>query len=845
MPAGEGAPNAGLGHWYGLCKRYRMLKNFTLLFLRNLRRQKLFTFINLLGLSVSIGSTLLIYLYVRQEFSYDNFHHGADRIYRVNQTFIWAEKDNHQFGSTGPGVAFALKEELPEVEFIARLHSRGDLIVTSNQDPANVKSYVESRIVVADSNFFKMFNFPLLQGNPETALRGVQQVVLSESTARKYFGEENPIGKRLMIGTSEEQMDCEVTGVIIDRPENTYIEYDILLSMDSYPVINRLSWSWVWTQLETYVRFREGTDMDNTREKLVALPKKYADLTLRRAMNTTYDEFVKSGKKWELFLQPLTSIHLPPETVYNRISTAGNITIVYALIGSAVFIILLSCVNFMNLSTAQFLRRMKEAGIRKVLGIGRRELIFQYVMEAVVFCLLGSLTGVALMEFLLPTFNTISGKSLEFHPLSDMPLLAALGTLVLMMGVVSGTYPAVFLTSFNPVQAIKGKVRSGQEGKLLRNGLVVFQFSASIVLMLCTAIVFQQLNFINEKDLGFNKENLIVLNNVEVVKGRQALADAIKNLQGIEEVTRATSLPPYLWGGDTFTASGMDNRTFNMNFTTTDEHFIPTLGVRLLFGRNFSADIPADTSRVIINEATVKRIGWELNESVIGKLIEYDDLKAEVIGVVSDFNYWPLQTEIEPMGMFHINSAKLVGEGAKEFLGMRIHFEDQRQWNSLVEGLQKIWKQHAGNTAFEYQFVDDNFSKSFKTEEQFSKALTVMAGLAIMIAGLGLLGMIVYSLELRTKEIGIRKISGASAWNIILLISRSYSFLILAAFVIGAPLSWWMMDKWLSGFAYRIAPSPWLFAGVGVGTLIVAISITFYHSLKAALTNPVEVLKDE
>jgi len=822
-----------------------MAKNFFLLFFRNLRRQRLFTTINLLGLSVSIASTLIIYVYVRQELSYDQFHSKADRIYRVNQTFIWGESDHHQFASTGPGVAFALRDELPEIELISRLHTRGDLVVTNDQDPNSVKSFVEEHVLVADSNFFQMFNFPMIQGDPNTALRLAQTVVLSESMARKYFGDQNPIGQRLKIGTAGDQMDCEVTGVVKDRPENTYIEFDFLLSMASFPVISRMSWSWVWTQLETFVRFREGTNMDNTLIKLQEIPKKHAEETLRRAMNITYDEYIKSGKKWELFLQPLTAIHLPKETVYNRIATAGNITVVYALIGSAFFIVLLSCVNFMNLSMAQFLRRMKEAGIRKVLGINRATLIWQYILEALVFCALGAMAGIAMVEFLLPAFNTLSGKLLTFQPFTDQSLLLAILGLTLLMGLMSGIYPALYLTSFNPVRALKGKLGSGENGKALRNGMVVFQFSTSIVLILCTAIVFQQLNFINTKDVGFDKENLLVLNNVEGVKSREALADAVRNLSGVQAATRATSLPPYLWGGDTFTASGMNNRTFNMNFTTIDEHFIPALRVRLLYGRNFSADIPADTTRVILNEAAIQRIGWDLDESVIGKKIEYEGATSEVIGVVSDFNYWPLQVDIEPMGLFHIKSAKLVGEGPKEFIGMRIQAEGPDQWKSLMGQLESIWKQHTPSAPFEYQFMDDNFSKSFKTEEQFGKALTVMAVLAILIAGLGLLGMIVYSLELRTKEIGIRKVSGASTWNIMVLISAGYTYLILAAFLIGAPLTWWLMNQWLSTFAYRVEPSPWLFAGVGIGTMAIAIAITSYHSMKAASTNPVDVLKDE
>ena len=821
-----------------------MLKNFALLFVRNLRRQKLFSTINLLGLSVTVASTLLIYLFVTHELSYDRFHTGAERVFRVNQTFIWGENDNHQFGSTGPGVAFALQEELAEVELISRLHTRGELIVTNLEAQGTTPSFVETRVVVADSNFFRMFNFPLVHGNPETVLRDAQTMVISETVARKYFGDENPIGKKLRVGTAEEQLDYEVTGVAKDRPNNTYIEFDMLISMASFPVIDRMSWSWVWTQLETYVRFREGTDMANTTAKLKEIPRKHADLTLRRAMNVTYDEYVKSGKKWELFLQPLTSIHLPSQITYNRIGTSGNIIIVYALAGSALFIILLSCVNFMNLSMAQFLRRMKEAGIRKILGIGRAELTLQYFLEAFTFCILAAILGVSMAQLALPGFNLISGKEL-YLDFQDGTLWLAVSALVAAMAVLSGLYPAVFLTRFSPVDAVKGKLKTGNQGMTLRHSLVVFQFSASIVLILATMVVYQQLNHMSEKHLGFDKENLLTVKNVEIVKGREALAEAARALPGAVEVTRATSLPPYIWGGDSFTASGMDGKTFPLNFTTTDDHFVPAFGVKLLVGRNFSADIPADTGRVILNETAIARIGWTLDESVIGKEIVNEGSRFEVIGVVSDFNYWPLQAEIQPLGLFHVKSARLIGDGAREFLAVRVQAGDADQWRNFISNLETLWKQHAGDSPFEYQFVDDGFARSFKTEEQLGQSLTVMAALAILIASLGLLGMIVYSLELRTKEIGIRKVSGASTWNILVLISRSYSVLIVVAFALGAPLAWWMTNQWLSMFAYRITLSPWLFVGVGLGTLGVAIAITSYHSVKAAMTNPVDVLKDE
>lgn len=824
-----------------------MIRYYFILFVRNLSRQKLFSFINLLGLTVSIASTLLIYLYVRHEFSYDRFHKNAHRVYRVNQTFIWGERPDHQFASTGPGVATALKEELPEVELITSIHSPGNFIISYDNPEKEVVSFEEEGILAADSNFFRMFNFPFVKGDPATVLRQAQTIVMAESTAKKYFGDEEPLGKLVLIGIGEDQKTYEVTGVVTDTPDNSYIEFDALLSMTSFPIVKRLYWSWVWTQLETYVRFTENTNIENTRIKLAEIPRIHAEETLRRTQGLTYDEYIKTGKKWELFLQPLTSIHLPSGVVYNRINPPGNLTIIYSLIGAAAFIILLSCVNFMNLSMAQFTRRIKEASIRKILGLGRKELSANYFLEALTFCLIALAAGLALTELFLPGFNLIAGKTLEISLLNDPGLIVSMLGLVLFMAVVSGGYPALFLTAFHPVEAMKGKLKSGREGKTFRNGLVVFQFSVSIVLIVCTVIVFEQLNYMSEKDLGFDKENLLVLKHVESVNDGESLVNATMTVPGVVNATWCTSLPPTVWGGDSFTAEGMDNKTFPLNYTSSDEQFIPTLDIKLKLGRNFSKDTPGDENRVILNETALKRIGWKIDESALGKKIEIPgaEVRFEVVGVVADFNFWSLQAAMEPMGIFHIKNNDVSGTGPRRFIAMRIAAQNSESWQATFSGLNKLWKQHAAGTPFEYAFVDQSFADTFRAQQQFGKALTVMAGLAIMIASLGLLGVIIFSLENRTKEIGIRKVSGASVWDIVTLISQGYTKLILIAFVIGAPLSYWMMKQWLQDFAFRISPSLWVFVWVGIGTLAIAILITSYHTVKAALTNPVEVLKDE
>jgi putative ABC transport system permease protein len=760
-----------------------MIKNYILLFVRNLQRQKLFSVINLLGLTVSIASTLIIYLYVAHEFSYDSFHPNIDRLYRVNQTFIWAQDANGQFSRTGPGVAHAIKEELPEVEMVSSFHTPGDFIVSYVTQKGDVIAFEENKILAADSNFFKVFNYRLIKGDEGSALTLANTLLMTRSTAEKYFGDENPVGKMVRLGglSGESGVSYEITGVLEDTPVNSTMDFEILLSMKSFPAVEKRYWSWVWTQLETFVLLKPNTSIDLVREKLKTIPRKRAEESIQGAMGMSYDEYVRSGKKWELFLQPITSLHLPEVPVAGSFPDVGNLKIIYSFIGAAIFIVLLSCINFMNLSAAQFTRRIKEASIRKILGLGKKELGLSYFFEALIFCLIAMGTAYALTQLLLPGFNLLTGKNLHLTLFNDPKIGVGLLAMTLLMASISSSYPAVFLTAFNPVNAIKGKSKVGREGKTFRNGLVVFQFSVSIILIICTAIVFQQLKYASEKDMGFDKDNLVVLHHAEAAK------------------------------------NGETN--------------------------------PGDSMRIVLNESAVHRIGWQLDESVIGKHVMYpnngvEGLGFEVIGVIADFNYWSISSPIEALAIFHSKN-NYVYDGTKSFLVVKVKPQDADAWQTTLDGLKNQWKTVAGHTPFEYSFVDENFAKTFSTQQQFGKVLTIMATLAILIASLGLLGMIVYSLEQRTKEIGIRKVSGASVYNILVLISRGYTKLILIAFVIAAPLAYYLMQFWLMDFAYAIKPSVWIFILAGGCTLLLAVVITGYHSIKAALTNPVEVLRDE
>lgn len=819
-----------------------MLKYYTLLFIRNLKRQKLFSVINLLGLTAGIASTLLIYLYVQHEFSYDRFHTKANQIYRINQTFIWGDHDDNQFASLGPGVAYAIQQDIPEVKAVTRVYPPGNFLVRRTDNTRDIKAFDERGIFAVDTNFLQVFTFPLIKGDASTALKEPNSIILTSSSAAKYFGDEDPLGKFLQLGEGKEATTYAVTGVTADVPENSYITFDMLVSMNSFPRIMRSNDLWLWTMFETFVLLDERTSPEVLQAKLKPLPRKYAGTTLEQSMYQTFDEYIQSGKQWELFVQPLSSIRLHSSNIYNRLNDVGNIRIVYVLIGVEIFIILLSCINFMNLSTAQYTRRIKESSLRKILGSNKNQLALHFFTEALMFCLVAAVIGLGCTQLVLPFFNYLTSSTLSLNLFDGQVLLVLFG-LVLLMSLLSGSYPAIFLSKFSPVEAMKGKLRTGKQGKLLRNGLVTFQFSISMILLVSTIVVFQQLQYLAQKDIGFNRENLLVINRAEWINDEKTFLHAIGNLKGVQEASWSSSVPPNLYDGDQFKAQG-SGKVSPLNYAKSDEKFVTTLDLKILMGRNFSESVAGDKDRVILNENAVKAFGWLVNEEVIGKVVEYPGRGAyEVIGVVRDFNYWSLQSPIQPMAIFH-HQSNVFSAGAK-FVVLRVTAENTQDADALIAQVQQQWQKFAGDKPFQYEFVDDAFEQSLNAEKKFSQVLVIFAGLAILIACFGLLGMIIYTLEQRTKEIGIRKVIGASVVSIWTLLVKEYAYLILISIAVSIPVCIWLLQGWLEDFNYRIEMTPWAFIWAGLSILITSLTVTSYHVIKVALTNPVEVLKDE
>lgn len=824
-----------------------MLRYSLLLFVRNLKRQKLFSAINLLGLTAGIVSTLLIYLYVQQELSYDRFHEKADNIYRINQTFIWGDHDPNQFASLGPGVAYAIISDIPEAKEVVRVHPAGDYIVTNAVSKTDIRSFDQTGILAADSNFFNVFTFPLLKGNEKTALKKPASVILTEKSALKYFGTTDAFGKLLQFSTiipsGKIEFTCEVTGIAKDLPENSYIQFDMLMSINTNPRVARSNEQWFWTMFETFVLLDDKATPEALQAKLDLLPRKYAGPWLERAAGQTFDDYLKSGKNWELFVQPFTSIRLHSSNIYNRLSDVGNIKIVYVLIGIMVFIVLLSCINFMNLSTAQYLRRIKESSLRKILGSNQNQLTLHFFSEAFMFCCIAALVGLGITQLVLPFYNMLAGTNLKLGLGSASEITFVIVGLIVLMSILSGSYPAIFLSRHSAVEAMKGKLRTGRQGKLLRNGLVTFQFFISMTLVVSTIVVFQQMRFLAQKDIGFNRANLMVLNRVEWINDPTALRNELKNIPGVEQAAWSSSVPPDLYDGDSFKREGSDI-LMPLNFCKADEAFAKTLELDIKIGRNFSEEIPGDKQRVILNETAVKSFGWNVDESVLGKKIEYPGGGTfEIVGITRDFHYWSIQSPIQPMAIFHKDGSMYSGQN--HFMVMRVKPGDTEQLKTLITAVNKSWSKFAGDHPFQYSFVDDSFNRAFQSEEKFSHGLTVFAALAILIASFGLLGMIIYTLEQRLKEIGIRKVVGASVSGIWLLMIREYVYLIFTAIVLSVPVCIWLLNNWLEDFSHHTTISPMAFAVAGGGILAIAILVTSYHVLKAANTNPVNVLKDE
>ncbi len=805
-----------------------MLKNYIRIAIRNLRRNKLYASLNIAGLAIGITCCLLILLYVQDELSYDRFHEKADRIYRVT-THIVLKDRVMDFASTAHVQGPMFKEEYPEVENYVRFNSYGSRRMIRYEDV----TYAEEKFIWVDNSIFDIFSFNLIKGNPEEALTRPNTVVITEEIAEKYFGKQDPIGKNLMI---HGDTVYEVTGVIENVPQNSHIRPDFLASfitLDLQPSGNATADLVSNIDYYTYLLLDEGADYRALEAKFPSFVEKYLGPLIKTIGGSArYD------------LQPLTSIYLH-SNLENELERTGEMSYVWLFSGIGLFILLLACLNFMNLSTARSANRAKEVGLRKVVGAKRSQLIKQFIGESMILTLIAILLSLLIVFFTLPVFNSISGKILSIRYLSNPVILSGLLAFFIIISLIGGSYPAFFLSAFRPVEVLQGRLRRGAKNSVLRIALVSVQFTVSIVLIIGTLVVNKQLNYVRNIRLGYDKDHVIALRirNEETQKRIDALKNSLLSNPNILSVSASSSLP---LGQNSFSAhhiAGQPPDEMIMLFTQiVDEYFIDTYKMEIVEGRNFSKDYPTDPKEgVIINEAAARKLGWQ--DDPLGKEIEAfmsltEFRKYRVIGVVKDYHFQSLHEEIQPLVLY--NASPYGGDYYR--LSLRISPENIQD---TISFLRTTWRNFDPQYPLEFVFVDDQYDALYRAEERLARLFGYFTALAILIGCLGLFGLSAYSAEQRTKEIGIRKVLGATASNVTVLLVREFTKWVLLAVLVAWPVGYFIMNNWLQNFAYRIGLGMNIFMVSALLALAIAVITVVYQALKAAIANPAESLKYE
>ncbi|MFD1145207.1 ABC transporter permease [Larkinella insperata] len=819
-----------------------MLLNYLKIAIRNLRTHTVYSFINLFGLAVGVASCLLIVLFVNDERAYDQFLPNASRIYQLNTAGNFGGSDFTASG-TPPPLGKTVMQEHPEVEAYTRLFKVMDAVVQREHNGKVNRSFTEAQIMAADSNFLQVLGFSTLLGDPATCLKEPNSVVVTEKIARKYFGKPNVVGQVLKINSDP----FKITGVLADLPSQSSIQFDFLTPMKNYGVVQYFDWSWVWLNVATYIRLNERVASDPDRiqaleARFPAMVKKYAEPAFQRIGQP---DFLKNGGRWAFLIQPITDIHLGSGGMSTHYQNLGDRQQVDTFTVVAVFIVVLACVNFMNLATARSVKRAREVGVRKVLGSHRSTLIAQFLTESLLYSFMASLLGLGLVTVLLPFFNQLAGKTFSADVLTSAEVLAVTGVLALLVGLLAGSYPAFYLTSFNPVQTLKnGILKTSLGQQLTRNGLVVFQFVVSTVLIVGTIVVFAQLRFAQNKDLGLNKENVLVVRNANRLgQNEDAFRQELTRLAEVSNASISTSVPLQGGFGDFYnpvqTAEKQIAKDLLMYSFMTDYDLVPTLNIRLIQGRNFSPEF-SDSLSVILNETAVKQIGWK---NPIGQSLVYPGgvrQAYKVIGVMKDFDMESVRSAMVPFALFHESSKSF--EELNSYVVARIR---PGKVDAAVKKIEAIWKRFKPDTPFDYTFLDNEFANAYRTEQQTGRVFGAFTALAIFIACLGLFGLTTFAAEQRTKEIGVRKVLGASVASIVGLLSKDFLKLVILSIVIASPIAWYIMNQWLADFKYKIDLEWWMFVLAGGLALVIAFATVSFQSIKAALTNPTKSLKSE
>ncbi len=813
-------------------KRFSIQSNQTFMWnshfktaLRVARRQRLYTFINVMGLSIGIAATLLIGIYIYDELSYDHFVPDADRIYRVAISEIF-KGEEILYADSGAPLAEAMSTEIPEVESAVRVS------IFSNTVQYEERAFIERKFALADSNFFQFFGYRLLEGSPQQCLVGPNKLVISESLAKKYFnygvkGVASPVGKQLRVG--DRAVLSEVTGIFADFPENTHMKMDMILSAQS----NEYSKNdcWACYGFKTYFKTVKLTGTEAIEKKLEEFAQRRIIPRIEKDLGVSHEEFVKSGDRVSFFVQPLLSIHLE-SNIEGEFEPNGDILYVYTFGIVAVFLILIACINFMNLATARAIVRAKEIGVRKTMGATRIGLIPQFMMESFMYVFFAGLIAIVIFYATLDPFNTLTGKSLDSGLLFSPNVILLAGALLTFVALLAGSYPSFYLTSFEPVTVLKSGTKGGSPRSILRNALVVVQFTISIALIIGTLIVFRQVKFIQNQHLGFNRENILTISQTRVLgTNAEAFKQELLSHTDFTHASYAQALPPNI-ENTFFVKAENSDQLLASYFTESDYDLQVTMGYEMKSGRFFSREFASDSSAVVINEACARLLGYDTHEN---KSLSYgENGKWNVIGIVKDFNYTSLRSSVQPLVIFLRKNLRT--------MAVRMTPGNVQAKVALVESL---WKKHSGGKAFEYSFVDEDFDKTFRSEQRLSTVFATFTVIAIFIACLGLFGLITYIAGQRVKEISIRKVLGANVGQITLLLLRDLITLVMVAFLIAVPLAWYGMEKWLQSFAYRVNFDAYSVMIAGTVALLIAVVTVGYRSVRAAGVNPVDSLKNE
>jgi len=815
-----------------------MLRNFFKVAFRNLRRSKGFTALNIIGLASGLGVCLLIVLYIIDERSYDRFTANADRIYRINVEFN-VNNTSDQNANTSQYLGPTLVATYPRIQQMVRFKNPGDVLIRKGND-----HILEHHGVFADSTIFKVFSFPFIAGDPNTALNDPHSIVIDESAARRYFNSTDVVGRTLEVGSDNTL--CKVTGVIRDMPEQSHFHFSFIRPLHDTRFQNNDD-SWLTNDFYTYVLVQPGTTAAEVQAAVNVIDNTYVNRELQQLEHTSFDQLAKSGSYFGFRVMALTDIHLH-SNLSNELEPNSSVTYVYIFGIIAALILLIACVNFMNLSTARSASRAKEVGIRKVAGSTRSHLVAQFLTESMLLSLFSLVLALGIVLLLLPLFNNLAAKQLQPGMLFSVRFLPILVVLALLVGFLAGSYPAFYLSSFQPIKVLKGKLVAGMKSSTLRHSLVVFQFVISIGLIVCTIVIYRQLNYIRNKEVGFNRNQVLVIHGTGALgpDGTTTFRKELLALSGISDVTITANLPT--GGGQYATpawypdASRDVRKSSVMPTLWVDDHYIPTLGMTIVKGRNFDlARFPTDSSGIIINETAARQLGQKdpLNMQLWRSLDDKVEPRAfHVIGVVKDFNYNSMHDAIHPL-VLNVNTPNDRNYGA---IAVRFQTNDvfglarqvEAKFHTIMQGI-----------PFDYTFMDNDFNQLYHTEQQRGQIFITFAIFAIFIACLGLFGLVTYAAEQRTKEIGIRKILGAPIASIVSLLSKDFAMLIGLAALIAFPLAWWFMNTWLQGFAYRTGISWWIFPVAGFGALAIALLTVSVQTIRAALANPIKSLRSE